>query len=545
MNEACNDVKYDTAGLEYIKGRTKVCDINVNSNVGLSEENVLKKIDVEICTDINGACRLNKVFDNRKLIMSMNVSDVEMHEADIENIPCLNVHPSGEDGVKTKNEAKDLNETIPVDKFYNFKLAHLNVNGWNKNNGSIREHILLSTDADFICINESHLKQNENLILEGYQWIGQNRRDQHVKAVRAFGGIGIFYKNTIADEFDITNLDSEHDGILTILFTHKLTKYKLAITVCYLPPEHSRHGRNATGYFTHLIGEIYRQDNIDLSIYAGDFNARTGKINDYIEDIDEIGAREFKDLTSNQHGSAFIELLLESNCCMLNGRFGESSSDFTSISSKGTAVVDYIAVPINDFSNFVAFEVHSCNEILNKLQLANLQNKRCKTPDHALLICEFTTSAILEIKTDKFEQETVNTPSEKRYSRGRITENFFKLENFTQDIEKLKENISMCDESSESINYIYSNICNLVIDEMDKRLLVKESRLDPKRNHVKKPFCTPELNDLFKKVINKERAMKKCKHRASKRGIRHEYKLAQNDFENITELRKESSSTER
>ncbi len=62
--------------------------------------------------------------------------------------------------------------------------------------------------------------------------------------------------------------------------------------------------------------------------------------------MDLIPERELIDFTRNQYGEKFEEFLISSNCCILNGSNGICTlNDFTSISSKGLAVVDYCIVP--------------------------------------------------------------------------------------------------------------------------------------------------------------------------------------------------------
>ena len=63
------------------------------------------------------------------------------------------------------------------------KLSHLNVNGWTQNNAMLRKNLLKHSKADFICVNETHLKKDDIISLPGYQWVGYNRTMQHVRAV--------------------------------------------------------------------------------------------------------------------------------------------------------------------------------------------------------------------------------------------------------------------------------------------------------------------------------------------------------------------------
>ena len=77
---------------------------------------------------------------------------------------------------------------------------------------------------------------------------------------------------------------------------------------------------------------------------------------------------------------------------------------------------------------------------------------------------------------------------------------------------------------------------------MDKKILIKDSNTDRKGNKPK-PFWTIELDNLFKAVVGKERALRKCKRRASKMDLRLDYQKAQNNFDRF--YRKEKRKFDR
>ncbi len=123
-----------------------------------------------------------------------------------------------------------------------YKFVHLNVNGWTSRNSKLRQKILLSSDADFISINETHERYEGLISLPGYVWFGAKRIKQHIKSVRAFGGVGMFVKEHISKEFFIKIIDKSYDGIMVVEFIHKHSKFKLISITAYLPPEHSKWG---------------------------------------------------------------------------------------------------------------------------------------------------------------------------------------------------------------------------------------------------------------------------------------------------------------
>ena len=102
-------------------------------------------------------------------------------------------------------------------------------------------------------------------------------------------------------------------------------------------------------------------------IVCGDFNARiarkSGSVvndsdtflpmpDDYIPDNNI--PRQSQDIRTNSHGSHFLNLIINNQLTILNGRtLGDSSGKFTSIQKQGCSVVDYFAV-----SNSIKYRVN-------------------------------------------------------------------------------------------------------------------------------------------------------------------------------------------
>ena len=74
-------------------------------------------------------------------------------------------------------------------------------------------------------------------------------------------------------------------------FIHKMSDFKLIVIVGYLPPEHSKWGRDGDNFFNHILCEIYQMEDVDMLVFAGDVNARIGMKKDDIDDVDEIANR--------------------------------------------------------------------------------------------------------------------------------------------------------------------------------------------------------------------------------------------------------------
>jgi hypothetical protein len=75
--------------------------------------------------------------------------------------------------------------------------------------------------------------------MEGYTFINNARLRQHIRAVRAFGGVGLYVKNKMLEYFSIKVLGKHFDGILGMNFTHTQSHFTMVVIIGYLPPENS------------------------------------------------------------------------------------------------------------------------------------------------------------------------------------------------------------------------------------------------------------------------------------------------------------------
>ena len=76
-----------------------------------------------------------------------------------------------------------------------------NVGGWGKKDGSdwnrmedvldMRAKVVDLYRPDIIAVVETWLRGEEVIEVDGYRWVGRNRRGLHRKAVRGSGGVGL------------------------------------------------------------------------------------------------------------------------------------------------------------------------------------------------------------------------------------------------------------------------------------------------------------------------------------------------------------------
>lgn len=140
-----------------------------------------------------------------------------------------------------------------------YLIGHLNVCGWTKSNHDLRSNLIKHVNCDIVSLNETHLSDDNGIVLTelGYKWKGFNRKNLHINAPKGSGGVGLLIKNCIFETYEVTVVDQSYDGILGVTFKNKQSGFELVVFTCYLPPENSPWGRDASRFYTRLLTQIY------------------------------------------------------------------------------------------------------------------------------------------------------------------------------------------------------------------------------------------------------------------------------------------------
>ena len=256
---------------------------------------------------------------------------------------------------------------------------------------------------------------------------------------------------------------------------------------------------------------VYELQNRGKLIIGGDFNTRCANVSDFIEGVDLIKDREVIDEVENSYCNLLMEFLISANFCILNGRLGKQN--FTSISHKGRAVVDYICVPHTQLNDHLDFNVLTVSEMTDMLNLP-LPTKLSQMPDHSVLI----TSLRFNIKQKIENGNTMNNKAltDKKYSVKNIPSNFMSLDNV--NIRSAIHRIENMIKAQNNINETYSYVCNILTREMDKLLPIRKTKpnFNVKNNKLKhKPYWDEDLSNKWSDVCVKERMF--LKHKGSGR----------------------------
>ncbi|CAC5415626.1 unnamed protein product [Mytilus coruscus] len=245
-----------------------------------------------------------------------------------------------------------------------------------------KQHRHMTQDIVGVC--ETHLKYDDVLHVNSYNWIGQNRKHLHKNAKTGSGGVGFFVKKSYYKMFDIGVLDTSFEGILWVYFKHKKSDFKFSVCVAYLPPENSTRQVDKDVFFDTLISQVYEHQNSGPFFICGDFNSRFGDENDCIVGVDDLCPRDVVDFKYNSYGNTFIDFLISVNCCTLNGK-NFVNNDFTYISTKGCSVVDYCIVPYDNLNLFKDFCVIRANDLVTSAGFDVKGVDLKLIPDHSLI----------------------------------------------------------------------------------------------------------------------------------------------------------------
>ncbi len=94
------------------------------------------------------------------------------------------------------------------------KIIYSNVNGWTELNSHIRITALKHLNPDIICLGQTHLKNDKMITICNYVPYDHKRQHIHVNAPKGLGGVYVSVKNSIYNDYKITELDKCYEGIL-------------------------------------------------------------------------------------------------------------------------------------------------------------------------------------------------------------------------------------------------------------------------------------------------------------------------------------------
>ena len=206
--------------------------------------------------------------------------------------------------------------------------------------------------------------------------------------------------------------------------------------VCYLPPSGSTRNNDHAEFYDTLLYQSFSYCNDELFYICGDFNGCCGDLEDYVAGVDCIPERDVVDYTINKEEERLCDFLVDSNCCIMNGR-NCLENNFTYIGTQGASVVDYCLTPCEHISKYEAFKVCLTSDLLSEAKLHYKINSATTAPDHSLLLWAFT----VQCTNVKRKKCVINEPiTYEKYDRtvpdSFLEDNITTLNEYIRDIQQ-------------------------------------------------------------------------------------------------------------
>lgn len=234
------------------------------------------------------------------------------------------------------------------------------------------------------------------------------------------------------------------------------------------------------------------------------------------------------DKTCNQHGKSFLEFLNDSRCCILNGRFGEESEEYTFYSTRGHSVVDYICLPLDNFTLCQNFQITKCTDLVERYNLYHRLGERSKIPDHNVLTIDLKVYSQLQTDNQRDSQ------NKKRFKFRRIPADFLSSHTAITAINSIIARIERCRETQTQIDALYKEFRETMLREMSKKIPTYDwSARTRKRLRPHKPYWNEERTELWRHMCEMEKKVLKCdpKERRLKQIQKQLYKESQNSLD--------------
>ena len=223
---------------------------------------------------------------------------------------------------------------------------------------------------------------------------------QHVKAIRASGGIGIFVNRSLCSGIHVF---SSHELVAWIKLDCKFFNFDqdVYIACAYLPPEGSTYSAAGGNYFDILESEITKYSSSGNILLCGDLNARTGTYNDFITAIPstDTGISRFANIPTfgagnyniaprysldktrpNKYGKELLKLCKTGNMLICNGRLGmdKGVGKLTCYTAHSKSVVDYLVSSYSSLQLIQNFQVESLRAESDHCLITFNLNTNCK-----------------------------------------------------------------------------------------------------------------------------------------------------------------------
>ena len=247
-------------------------------------------------------------------------------------------------------------------------------------------------EFDIVVLSETLFEPNTDVLISKYRHLAMPKKCQKHKH-GGVHGICVFVRDDCF-EYVHTIDDTYSESVFWLKLDKEYFGKDIVLGGVYIAPEGSK-------YHDADVYDIICEDIINIScLYTdlpvcliGDFNSRTGQLNDFLsfEDcissemgFDAFGSKHYvsehnleslgiitqrinSDNFVNNNGRKLIELCKGMDLKIANGRFGsdKGQGDFTCMKSNGNSTIDYVVLSTTLMPHVTSFEVSDFDQCLS------------------------------------------------------------------------------------------------------------------------------------------------------------------------------------
>ncbi|KAK3103091.1 hypothetical protein FSP39_016377 [Pinctada imbricata] len=375
-------------------------------------------------------------------------------------------------------------------------IGHWNIEGFKSGNESKFNNLEFQAEIrshDIIGLTETHAGPDDILAIEGYTAYS-NSRKKHKKARKFSGGITILIKNEIVDGVEI--IKSSPDVIwVHIKGTFFNSKCDIFAGFVYISPQNSITTKEISEKaWEQLEFDTTRFINKGKVMVMGDFNARSGKKDDFIGLDDNEYTPEDSQYTSdvsrhrnsmdecvNEYGKKLCEFCKNVGLRIMNGRcMGDLKGSFTCYQWNGCSTVDYCIAQEDLLQDLQMFKVHEFK--------GNLSN-------HCKISTQLSISA--KIKNSRIDTHPLTKVkwTEEMKMKYKIA---IQTTQFLEAVESLSTNVE------EDINTLINELSNLLVGILPRNNKSTEKK---KRKSKRQKWYDQDCRDMKSSLYKLNRSL--------------------------------------
>lgn len=328
---------------------------------------------------------------------------------------------------------------------------------------------------DIVSLTETHAFQ-QDLSLFGFKSPFRKDRAPTSKSRKSFGGIAVFVKDYLIENQIVQEEKTENADVIWLRLDKKFlnSNCHLYIACTYLSPLNKYNNAYAKNSFENLRKDVEKFTSKGFVLLLGDFNARTGTLNDFINISNDIcngpalksndctnGTRNNEDRAKpSKRGKELIAMCKDLDMSILNGRTpGDAYGRITCFRPNGCSVVDY-GICSNDFINNVLFF-----KVNTPLPLIS---------DHSAIQVSISVD-INGVTKDLPEENLTDLPVLYKWNQN-------SKEKFTETIQSVafKQKLSVLADSND-LDTVISEFNKILHSTLD---IIKPTKLKTKRNYL-------------------------------------------------------------